>query len=129
MKQIKNFGSFQNENLEYPYENRNILVLTIEYVKRGVKQQSNIQFNDGQIFTKQMSVDYEGTVKFPDNTKTIEDVIDFIYDFSYFPSRFVKIVSVKYPSYISKGTTHLLVDTEATNKAIEYLNAKIESNS
>lgn len=112
----------------YPYENKDILVLVIDYAKMGVKQQASIQFNNGKIFINKISVDYKGVVEIPDNFKTMEDVVDFIYEYSYSPKSFVKINSVKYPHYISENTTHLIEDLEATNKIKKYLESKIIKN-
>jgi hypothetical protein len=108
----------------YPYENKDILVLIIDYAKNGVKQQALIQFNNGKLFTNTIYVDYGGRIEIPNNVETMEDAVDFIYEYSYYPKNFVKINSVKYPRYISENTTHLIEDLEAINKMKQYLESK-----
>ena len=54
----------------------------------------------------------------------MEDV-DFIFDLSYALKVLLKIISIKYPSYKSHQTTHLIVDEEKTNELIDYLNKKV----
>ena len=122
---VKNWKQFLNEDKkEYPYEDKNILVLSIKYSKSGVEQQADIQFNGSELFTNEINVNYVGVVNLPNNIKTMENVVDFIFDYSYAPKNFVKILSVKYPRYMSEHTTHLIIDNEKTEEMIEYLNKK-----
>jgi hypothetical protein len=125
IERVKNWKQFLNEDKkEYPYEDKNILVLSVKYSKGGVEQQADIQFNSGELFTDEINVNYVGVINLPNNIKTMEDVVDFIFDYSYAPKSFVKILSVKYPKYISSHTTHLIIDNEKTEEMIEYLNKK-----
>lgn len=125
MDRVKNWNQFNESEQKYPYDDTSILVLSIEYSKSGVKQLSNIQFNNGKLFTEEIYVDHFGSIKIPDMVKTMEDIVDFIFDLSYSPKRFVKIISVKYPSFKSVHTTHLILDEDKTKKITEYLNKKV----
>jgi hypothetical protein len=125
LDKVKNWKQFNESEQKYPYNDKSKLVLSIFYSKGGVEQQADIQFNDGELFTDDIYVDYVGRINISDKVKTMEDAVDFIFDLSYAPKRFVKIISVKYPSYKSPHTTHLILDEEKTNELIEYLNKKV----
>ena len=125
INKVKNWKQFNESEQKYPYDDKSKLVLSISYSRGGVKQQADIQFNNGQLFTDEIYVDYVGRINISDKVKTMEDAVDFIFDLSYAPKSFVKIISVKYPSYKSPQTTHLIVDEEKTNELIEYLNKKV----
>lgn len=56
---VNNFKQFNESEQKYPYDDKNKLILSIVYAKRGIEQQSDIQFNSGELVTKYIYLESE----------------------------------------------------------------------